>query len=145
MLQQHLQTPQVSQGSSSTQRGYWDAPATSSINRLSVAPLRQKVTQQEDVISAHSTVQGLAPLAVLILIFGLQQREDLRDVHQTHVDSLAQDHPLALGWHKSKFRLLNCQIQRRQSAQTWSTGTLWLSFSFGNSYCVIEAIKIKVI
>lgn len=97
MLQQHLQAPQVSQSSSSAQWGYWDPPATSSIDRLPVALLRQKVGEQNHVVAAHGIVQGLTLLVVLILLLRLQQGEDLRNVHQTHVDSLAQNHNVAPG------------------------------------------------
>lgn len=97
MLQQHLQAPQVSQSSSSAQGGYWDPPATSNIDRLPVALLRQKVGEQNHVVAAHSIVQGLTLLVVLILLLRLQQGEDLRNVHQTHVDSLAQNHNVAPG------------------------------------------------
>lgn len=97
MFQQQLQAPQVSQSSSSAQGGYWDPPTASSIDRLSVALLRQKVGEQNEVIPAHSVVQGLTLLIVLILLLRLQQGEDLRNVHQTHVDGLAQNHSIASG------------------------------------------------
>lgn len=97
MLHQHFQTPQVSQSSSSAQWSYRNAPATSSIDRLSVVLLRQKVREQNDVITAHGIVQGLTLLIVLIFLLRLQQGEYLRNVHQTHDDSSAQDHNVAAG------------------------------------------------
>lgn len=97
MFQQQFKAPQVSQSGSSAQWGYWDPPTTASIDRLPVALLRQKVREQNDIVPAHSVVQGLTLLIVLILLLGLQQGEDLRNVHQTHVDGLAQNHSIASG------------------------------------------------
>lgn len=89
MLEQQLQASQVSESSCGAQWGYRDPPATSSIDRLPVALLRQKLREQSYVIATHSIVQGLTLIIVLILILRLQQGEDLRNVHQTHVGSLA--------------------------------------------------------
>ncbi len=97
MLQQQLQTPQVSQSSGSAQGGYWDPPPASSIDRSLVSLLRQKLGEQSHVVAAHGVVQGLTLLVVLILLLRLQQGEDLRNVHQTHVDGLAQNHNVTAG------------------------------------------------
>lgn len=92
VLQQHLQAPQVSQSSGSAQGGNRDPPPASGIDRPPVTLLRQKLGEQSHVVAAHGIVQGLTMLAVLIILLRLQQGEDLRNVHQTIVDSLAQNH-----------------------------------------------------
>lgn len=81
MLQQQLQTPQVSQSGSGAQGGYRDPPPTWSIDVPPVVLLREKLRQQSHVVCAYSAAQSLTLLFVLILLLWLQQGEDLRNVH----------------------------------------------------------------
>ena len=97
VLQQQLQAPQVSVSSSSAQGCHRDPPPAPSIDGPPERLLRQELGEQGHVVAAHCVVQGLTLLAVLILLLGLQQGEDLRNVHQTHVDSSAQNHNVTAG------------------------------------------------